>query len=137
MLLLSPGDRHNHPEDHDTKMGQPRNENSGWSREESVGKTESREKNLQSSGWLLKRDFREQHSSTRALMCDERARHTESQQRARTQGESSGHGTAPPRRQVGEGEGWISEPCSLGVSHLLLLEPAELFLRVTERRVSS
>ena len=105
MLLLSPGDRHNHPEDHDTKMGQPRNENSGWSREESVGKTESREKNLRSSGWFHKRDFREQHSSTRALMGDERARHTEFQQKARAQGESSGQGTAPARRQVGKGGG--------------------------------
>lgn len=51
-------------------MGQPGKENSGRSREESVGKTEGRENNLESSGWFHKQDLGEQY--TRALVYDER-----------------------------------------------------------------
>lgn len=53
-------------------MGQPGKENSGWSREESVGKTEGRENNLESSGWFHEQDLGEQYTSTRALVYDER-----------------------------------------------------------------
>lgn len=34
-----------------------------------------------------------------------------------------------PGNRWGRGEGWLSEPGSLGESHLLFSEPAELFLR--------
>lgn len=122
MLLLSPADK----QDCDTKMGQPGKENSGRSTAESVGKTEK-------TIWRAVDGFTSRiwGNSTQvqepSCMMKESG-HKELPQRTRAKS-VQGQGATPPRKQVGQGEGWLSEPGSLGESHLLFSEPAELFLR--------
>lgn len=86
-----------------------------------MGTTENKRKQFGELWTVSQGDFGEQHSSTRALgSVDERAWNTEFRQRAELKVTCQG-GQCP----------------SKVAPHLLLSEPAELFLGVAESRVSS